>query len=77
MTTERIRKTRSEHVTLRLEPELREAIEAAAEADRRPVSNLVRNILSDWVDGRSQAGADPVYDCDGDSGLCVDRDIPS
>ena len=44
-----------EHITLRLERELRERIEMAAAADRRPVSNLVRNILSDWIDGRQSA----------------------
>jgi hypothetical protein len=42
-----------EHITLRVERELRERIELAAAADRRPVSNLVRNILSDWIDSRS------------------------
>jgi uncharacterized protein (DUF1778 family) len=53
MTTEQSMKR--EHITLRLERELRERIEMAAAADRRPVSNLVRNILSDWIDGRQSA----------------------
>jgi hypothetical protein len=46
------RKTRREQIVVRVEPDLREAIAAAAERDRRPVANLVRNILSDWLDSR-------------------------
>jgi hypothetical protein len=37
---------------LRLEPELRASIEAAADADRRPPAQLIRNILSDWLNAR-------------------------
>jgi len=56
MTTER-KRPRSEHITLRIEPELREAIASAADADRRPVGSLIRNVLADWVAGRvSNAG---------------------
>jgi hypothetical protein len=49
-----------ERIDLRVDRELRERIELAAAADRRPVSNLIRNILSDWIDGRQsteRAGA--------------------
>jgi hypothetical protein len=41
-------KHKTEHVVMRMEPELRAAMEAAAEADRRPISNLVRCVLADW-----------------------------
>ncbi len=34
-------------------PELRAAIEAAAEQERRPVSNLIRNVLADWLAAHS------------------------
>lgn len=33
----------------RVEPEIKQALEAAAKADRRSVSSLVENILSDWL----------------------------
>jgi predicted HicB family RNase H-like nuclease len=47
---------RSAQLVLRVEPELRERIEMAASAERRPLASLVRNILSDWVDGRTSYG---------------------
>ena len=43
-------------IALRLEPELRDRLEAAAELDRRPMANLIRNVLADWCDGRAQSG---------------------
>jgi hypothetical protein len=43
-------------IALRVEPELRDRLEAAAELDRRPVANLIRNVLADWVDSRSREG---------------------
>jgi hypothetical protein len=46
----------TEHVVIRMAPELRQAIETAAEQDRRPVSHLIRNVLSDWIEGRSADG---------------------
>jgi hypothetical protein len=49
------RKMRREQIVVRVEPDLREAIEAAAERDRRPVASLVRNILFDWLDSRPTA----------------------
>jgi predicted HicB family RNase H-like nuclease len=44
----------TEQLNVRVEPELRAALETAAEADRRPIASLVRNVLSDWIEGRSQ-----------------------
>jgi hypothetical protein len=41
-------------IVLRLEPSLREAIEVEAERDRRPMGALIRIVLSDWLEGRSQ-----------------------
>jgi hypothetical protein len=42
-------KKQTEILSLRLEPELRASIEAAADADRRPTTQLIRNILTDWL----------------------------
>jgi hypothetical protein len=41
---------KSDQLSLRIDPVIRERLEAAAEQDRRPVSNLVRNVLADWAD---------------------------
>ena len=46
-------------IALRVEPELRDRLEAAAELDRRPMANLIRNVLADWVDRQVQ-GEQPV-----------------
>jgi hypothetical protein len=43
-------------IALRVEPQLRDRLEAAVERDRRPMANLIRNVLADWVDGRSREG---------------------
>ena len=48
-----LNKPKSKHLTLRLEDELHEGIAAAAQEDRRPVSNLIRNVLADWLANRS------------------------
>jgi predicted HicB family RNase H-like nuclease len=45
-------KKRNEALALRVEPELRAAIETAADQERRPMSSLIRNILADWVHAR-------------------------
>jgi hypothetical protein len=39
----------TEHIALRMEPALREALERAAAQERRPLSHLMRNVLSDFV----------------------------
>jgi hypothetical protein len=44
----------SEQVVVRLEPGLRRAIEEAAAQDRRPLSSLVRCVLSDWLKQHEQ-----------------------
>jgi hypothetical protein len=44
-------------VMVRVEPELREAIEHAAEQDRRPLSSMIRVILADWIENRGQQAA--------------------
>jgi hypothetical protein len=49
-------KKRNEAIALRVEPELRAAIETAADQERRPMSSLIRNILSDWVHTRPATG---------------------
>ena len=46
-----------EQIVVRMEPELRKRIKIAAEQDRRPVGNLVRNVLRDWLDSRSAQAA--------------------
>jgi metal-responsive CopG/Arc/MetJ family transcriptional regulator len=45
---------RFEQVTVRVPLSVLEALEAAAEQDRRLRSNLIRNVLADWVAERSQ-----------------------
>ena len=45
---------KTETLKLRIEPELRAAIEAAAVQERRPTSNLVRCVLADWLDARAE-----------------------
>ena len=46
-----------EEIALRVKPQLREAIEAAANQERRPMSNLIRCILEDWVQSRPKPTA--------------------
>lgn len=41
--------TKTEPIGVRLEPEERAAIEAAAAADDRPVSSLMRRIIVEWL----------------------------
>lgn len=38
---------RNRQFTLRVEPDLRAAIETAATVERRPIANLIRNALRD------------------------------
>jgi hypothetical protein len=44
---------KTKHVVIRMEPELRAAIEAAAEEERRPLSNWVRCALADQLKQRT------------------------
>jgi predicted DNA-binding protein len=39
-------------VSMRLEPEVAERLEALAEQDRRTTSNFLRNVVTDWLAGR-------------------------
>lgn len=43
--------------TMKLEPELRDAFMAGAEADRRPASQLVRELMRAWVAQRREERA--------------------
>jgi hypothetical protein len=49
---------KTDQLSVRLDPAIRERLAAAAEQDRRPVSNLVRNVLADWL--RQQNGGKAV-----------------
>jgi predicted transcriptional regulator len=51
MSRMKTRQTR-EQVSARLDPDVLEIVQHVAEAERRPVSNLVRNIVSDWAASR-------------------------
>jgi len=42
-----------DQVTARVDHEVLEVVERVAEAERRPISNLVRNTLTDWAALRS------------------------
>jgi hypothetical protein len=39
-------------VSMRLEPDVAERLEALAEQDRRTTSNFLRNVVTDWLAGR-------------------------
>jgi predicted transcriptional regulator len=47
----------NDSLTLRLGEDLRKRLEEAADQDRRPMSNLIRCALSDWLDDRSHTTA--------------------
>ena len=42
-------------VSARLDPDVLEVVQHVAEAERRPISSLVRNVLTDWSERRTQA----------------------
>jgi hypothetical protein len=42
-----------DQVSARLDPDVLEVVQHVAEVERRPISNLVRNIVSDWAKGRA------------------------
>jgi hypothetical protein len=46
-----------EPVQVRLEPELRERLQAKADADRRPLAGLIRKILHEATKSASEPGA--------------------
>jgi predicted transcriptional regulator len=52
-------KTKTKHLTVRLEDELRAALDEAAEEYRRPVGSLVRLVLSDWIESQGRVAAQP------------------
>jgi predicted HicB family RNase H-like nuclease len=43
---------KSTHFTLRMDPKLRQAAEQAAAKDHRPLSSLVKKLLSDHCEGQ-------------------------
>ena len=43
-------------IALRVEPELRDRLEAAAELDRRPVSSMARLLIADALADRERQG---------------------
>jgi predicted transcriptional regulator len=45
-----------DQISARLDPEVLEVVQHVAEAERRPVSNLVRNIVEDWAKARERQG---------------------
>jgi uncharacterized protein (DUF1778 family) len=47
-------RVRREQISVRLEAEVLTVVEEAAEAERRTVSNFVRNILIDFAKAREQ-----------------------
>jgi predicted transcriptional regulator len=44
--------SKRESVSARLDPEVLQVVEHVAEVERRPLSSLVRNIVSDWAKAR-------------------------
>jgi hypothetical protein len=49
------KQAKTEHLTLRLDPALRAALDAAAQERQRSAGSLVRLILSDWLASRERA----------------------
>jgi predicted transcriptional regulator len=43
-----------DQISARLDPEVLEVVQHVAEVERRPVSNLVRNIVEDWAKARGR-----------------------
>jgi predicted DNA-binding protein len=46
-----------EQVAVRLEPELREKLQLAADRDRRPLAGMIRKILHDATKPAAETGA--------------------
>jgi hypothetical protein len=44
-----------DQVSARLDADVLEVVLHVAEAERRPISNVVRNVLTDWANARRQA----------------------
>jgi predicted transcriptional regulator len=47
-----IRKQPRDQVSARLDPDVLEVVQHVAEVERRPISSVVRNVLSDWAKAR-------------------------
>jgi hypothetical protein len=47
-------KQQRENVTARIDPEVLQVVQRVAEQERRPVSNLIRNIVADWASARRE-----------------------
>jgi hypothetical protein len=45
-----------EQIAVRLEPELRERLQRAADQDRRPLAGMIRKLLHDATKPASEAG---------------------
>jgi hypothetical protein len=52
-------KLKTRTLALRIEDDLRAELEQQAELQGRPVSNLARAVLRDWVRRQADAGAAP------------------
>jgi hypothetical protein len=48
---------RFEQIAVRVEPELREKLQRAADQDRRPLAGLIRKILHDHTSPKQETGA--------------------
>jgi predicted transcriptional regulator len=44
-----LKKPPRDQVSARLDPDVRKTIERVAEIERRPISSVIRNVLTDWV----------------------------
>jgi hypothetical protein len=47
---------RRQRVSARLDPHVVEIVESVAQAERRPVSALIRNVVTDWAQARELEG---------------------
>jgi hypothetical protein len=47
------KKQARDQISARLDPQVLEVVQHVAEVERRPISNLVRNIVEDWAKAHS------------------------
>jgi predicted transcriptional regulator len=44
-----------DQISARLDPDVLEVVQHVAEVERRPISSVIRNALTDWAAARRQA----------------------
>jgi len=68
--------TKTMPTSLRLEPELKESLQALADAEKRPLSTLMSDVLSEYARGRMVAVDLPEDVAEGLDAMAVQLDRP-